>query len=124
MSALARYFRAKGYNVSGYDRTPSMLTYELEQENIPVSYTSDLGDVEHLSPSTTLVVRTPAVPEDEGKYTWLRTNGFTILKRSEVLGIITRQERALCVAGTHGKTTTSTILAPLLQESQVGTNAF
>ncbi|MBR2167866.1 MAG: UDP-N-acetylmuramate--L-alanine ligase [Paludibacteraceae bacterium] len=124
MSALARYFRAKGYNVSGYDRTPSMLTYELEQENIPVSYTSDLGDVEHLSPSTTLVVRTPAVPEDEGKYTWLRTNGFTILKRSEVLGIITRQERALCVAGTHGKTTTSTILAHLLHESHVGTNAF
>jgi UDP-N-acetylmuramate--alanine ligase len=124
MSALARYFRAKGYNVSGYDRTPSMLTRELEQENIPVSYTSDLGDVEHLSPSTTLVVRTPAVPEDEGKYTWLRTNGFTILKRSEVLGIITRQERALCVAGTHGKTTTSTILAHLLHESHVGTNAF
>lgn len=124
MSALARYFRAKGYNVSGYDRTPSMLTRELEKENIPVSYTSDLGDVEHLSPSTTLVVRTPAVPEDEGKYTWLRTNGFTILKRSEVLGIITRQERALCVAGTHGKTTTSTILAHLLHESHVGTNAF
>ncbi len=124
MSALARYFRAKGYNVSGYDRTPSMLTRELEQENIPVSYTSDLGDVEHLSPSTTLVVRTPAVPEDEGKYTWLRTNGFTILKRSEVLGIVTRQERALCVAGTHGKTTTSTILAHLLHESHVGTNAF
>lgn len=124
MSALARYFRAKGYNVSGYDRTPSMLTHELEQENIPVSYTSDLDDVEHLSPSTTLVVRTPAVPEDEGKYTWLRTNGFTILKRSEVLGIITRQERALCVAGTHGKTTTSTILAHLLHESHVGTNAF
>ena len=124
MSALARYFRAKGYNVSGYDRTPSMLTHELEQENIPVSYTSDLDDVGHLSSSTTLVVRTPAVPEDEGKYTWLRTNGFTILKRSEVLGIITRQERALCVAGTHGKTTTSTILAHLLHESHVGTNAF
>ena len=124
MSALARYFRAKGYRVAGYDRTPSMLTRELEQEGISISYTSDLEDVSHLSPASTLVVRTPAVPEDEEKYVWLRTNGFEILKRSEVLGVITHQERALCVAGTHGKTTTSTILAHLLHESHIGTNAF
>ena len=124
MSALARYFRAKGYAVAGYDRTPSPLTKELEAEQIPISYTSALDDVTGLDPSTTLVVRTPAVPEDEPKYVWLRTKGFTILKRSEVLGVVTRQERALCVAGTHGKTTTSTILAHLLHESHVGTNAF
>ncbi len=124
MSALARYFRAKGYGVAGYDRTPSMLTHELEKEGIAVSYTSDLEDVSLLSPEKTLVVRTPAVPEDEEKYVWLKANNFTISKRSEVLGMITRQERALCVAGTHGKTTTSTILAHLLRSSHVGTNAF
>ena len=124
MSALARYFRAKGYAVAGYDRTPSPLTKELEAEQIPISYTSDLDDVEGLDSAKTLVVRTPAVPEDEAKYVWLRTNGFKIMKRSEVLGLVTRQERALCVAGTHGKTTTSTILAHLLHESHVGTNAF
>lgn len=132
MSALARYFRAKGYDVAGYDRTPSMLTRELEQEGITIIYEDSVAAFDMqlsslgypASTDGTIVVRTPAVPEDNAIYTYLRKQGYTILKRSEILGLVTRQERALCVAGTHGKTTTSTILAHLLHESRIGTNAF
>lgn len=124
MSALARYFAAKGFRVLGYDRTPSSLTQSLEEEGIEVQYDDSLDRVEQLSVSKTIVVRTPAVPEDMPVYVWLRDNGFTILKRAEVLGSITRQQKALCVAGTHGKTTTSTILAHILYPSHIGTSAF
>ena len=124
MSALARYFAAKGFRVLGYDRTPSSLTQSLEAEGIEVQYDDSLDRVEQLSISKTIVVRTPAVPEDVPVYVWLRDNGFTILKRAEVLGSITRQQKALCVAGTHGKTTTSTILAHILYPSHIGTSAF
>ena len=114
LSALARYFAAQGFRVLGYDRTPSPLTQSLEAEGIEVQYDDSLDRVEQLSRNKTIVVRTPAVPEDMPVYVWLRDNGFTILKRAEVLGSITRQQKALCVAGTHGKTTTSTILAQVL----------
>ena len=124
MSALARYFAAQGFRVMGYDRTPSPLTELLEEEGITVQYDDSLDRVEQLEQTKTIVVRTPAVPEDMTLYVWLREQGFTILKRAEVLGMITRQQRALCVAGTHGKTTTSTILAHILHPSHVGTNAF
>lgn len=124
MSALARYFAAKGFRVLGYDRTPSSLTQMLEAEGIEVQYDDSLDRVEQLSRNKTIVVRTPAVPEDMPVYVWLRDNGFIILKRAEVLGSITRQQKALCVAGTHGKTTTSTILAHILYPSHIGTNAF
>ena len=124
MSALARYFAAQGYRVLGYDRTSSLLTQSLEAEGIAVQYDDSLNRVEQLDVSTTIVVRTPAVPEDMALYVWLREKGFTVLKRAEVLGMITRQQRALCVAGTHGKTTTSTILAHILHSSHVGANAF
>ena len=124
MSALARYFAAQGFRVMGYDRTPSPLTESLEEEGITVQYDDSLDRVEQLEQTKTIVVRTPAVPEDMTLYVWLREQGFTILKRAEVLGMITRQQRALCVAGTHGKTTTSTILAHILHPSHVGTNAF
>lgn len=124
MSALARYFAAQGFRVMGYDRTPSPLTESLEEEGITVQYDDSLDRVEQLEQTKTIVVRTPAVPEDMALYVWLREQGFTILKRAEVLGMITRQQRALCVAGTHGKTTTSTILAHILHPSHVGTNAF
>ena len=124
MSALARYFAAQGFRVMGYDRTPSPLTESLEEEGITVQYDDSLDRVEQLEQTKTIVVRTPAVPEDLALYVWLREQGFTILKRAEVLGMITRQQRALCVAGTHGKTTTSTILAHILHPSHVGTNAF
>jgi len=128
MSALARYFKAQGKTVMGYDRTPSPLTRELEAEGIDIVYADDNQAVEQvqkcLIKDSTLVVRTPAVPEDEAIYSWMRHTGFTILKRSEVLGLVTQQKQALCVAGTHGKTTTSTILAHIMHESHLGTNAF
>ena len=124
MSALARYFVAKGFRVMGYDRTPSPLTQSLEAEGIVVQYDDCLDKVQELDVATTVVVRTPAVPQDMALYVWLREQGFTILKRAEVLGLITRQQQALCVAGTHGKTTTSTILAHILHASHIGTNAF
>ena len=124
MSALARYFHAKGDRVAGYDRTVSPLTKELEAEGIAITYDEDISDITGLAVADTLVCRTPAVPEDEAHYVWFREHGFRILKRSELLGKVTERERALCVAGTHGKTTTSTILAHLLHESHIGTNAF
>lgn len=124
MSALARYFVAKGFRVMGYDRTPSPLTQSLEAEGIVVQYDDCLDKVQELDVATTVVVRTPAVPQDMALCVWLREQGFTILKRAEVLGLITRQQQALCVAGTHGKTTTSTILAHILHSSHIGTNAF
>ena len=124
MSALARYFAAKGFRVLGYDRTPSPLTIQLEAEGIQVQYDDSLELVQSLDITTTVVVRTPAVPNDMPIYVWLCEQGFRILKRAEVLGIVTRSERALCVAGTHGKTTTSTILAHILHQSHVGANAF
>lgn len=124
MSALARYFVAKGFRVMGYDRTPTPLTQSLEAEGIVVQYDDCLDKVQELDVATTVVVRTPAVPQDMALYVWLREQGFTILKRAEVLGLITRQQQALCVAGTHGKTTTSTILAHILHSSHIGTNAF
>ncbi len=126
MSAIARYFLSKGFHVAGYDRTPSPLTAELQQEGIgvvfdesPDAVPDDFRENEH-----TLVVRTPAVPESQKQFVWFRDNGFCIKKRAEVLGDITRQMQALCVAGTHGKTTTSTILAHLLYQSDINTNAF
>ena len=124
MSALARYFAAKGFRVLGYDRTPSPLTQTLEAEGILVQYDDSLEVVRELDKARTVVVRTPAVPADMAIYMWLREQGFEILKRAEILGIVTRSARALCVAGTHGKTTTSTILAHILHQSHVGTNAF
>ena len=128
MSALARYFHHRGYTVSGYDRTPSALTKELESEGMAVIYNDSIEDwrlkIGDLDTTTTLVVRTPAVPEDSVIYTYLREQGFDIRKRAEVLGLVTRQMKALCVAGTHGKTTTSTMLAHLLKQSTLGTNAF
>lgn len=134
MSALARYFHHRGYPVSGYDRTPSPLTRELEKEGIGITYTDDASMLNGLGldRQNTLVVRTPAVPEDSKIYTFLREEGFDIRKRAEVLGIVSRGEasgegkkpmKALCVAGTHGKTTTSTMLAHLMQSAE-GVNAF
>lgn len=124
MSALARYFKRQGYPVFGYDRTPSELTHELEAEGIEIVYGNDQLEIGEgrlkIDPVYTLVVRTPAVPEENRIYTYLREQGFDIRKRAEVLGLVTRQLKALCVAGTHGKTTTSTMIAHLMAP----TNAF
>ena len=124
MSALARYFHANRHPVMGYDLTPSPLTHELEEEGIMVKYEDSVDEEFLLSVEDTLVVRTPAVPEGNELYQYFLTNGFRILKRAEILGLVTRQHKALCVAGTHGKTTTSTLLAHLIQGTQKGTNAF
>ena len=124
MSALARYFAARGFRVLGYDRTASPLTHQLEREGIEVQYDDQLDVVMQLDVATTLVVRTPAVPDDTPVYVYLREQGFRLMKRAEVLGLLTRMNRALCVAGTHGKTTTSTMLAHLLHGSHLGCNAF
>ena len=127
MSGLARYFHHRGYPVAGYDRTPSPLTKELEQEGIQITYRDDPSIFQnrfaHFNALHTLVVRTPAVPDESAIYTYLREAKYDIRKRSEVLGTVTREMRALCVAGTHGKTTTSTMIAHLMYQS-VGTNAF
>lgn len=130
MSALARYFYAGNTHVAGYDRTRSALTEKLEKEGISIVYDDGVNeDYFHIlqtefSKESTLVVRTPAVPEDESIYTFFREHDYHILKRAEVLGLVTEQKRALCVAGTHGKTTTSTILAHILHRSHLGCNAF
>lgn len=126
MSALARWFRHSGFAVAGYDRTPSRLTGELQQEGIDIHF-EDLGaNVEaHAGErQTTLVVVTPAVPDRFGEWEWLADNGFTILKRSEVLGMICNRKKCLAVAGTHGKTTVSTMAATILKFSTTGCGAF
>lgn len=126
MSAIARYFKAKGFRVAGYDRTRSRLCEELEAEGIAIHYTDEVAQIapEFLQKETTLVVYTPAIPAEHTEFCYFKEQGFKIQKRAQVLGEITRVERGLCVAGTHGKTTTSTMLAHLLKQSHVDCNAF
>ncbi len=126
MSALARFFRSVGYRVAGYDHTETALTRELATEGIAVNYCDSAEAIEDIyrDKRHTMVVRTPAVPESLPQSLFFQENGFMIRKRAEVLGMITRQMRALCVAGTHGKTTTSTILAHLMHQSDIECNAF
>lgn len=126
MSALARYFEAKGKHVAGYDKTPSDLTAALINEGIRIHYMGDVALIpaDCKQVDSTLVVYTPAIPETHAELNYFRENGFTLMKRAQVLGEITRSERGLCVAGTHGKTTTSSMLAHLLKQSHVDCNAF
>ena len=126
MSALARYFHTKGFRVGGYDRTESKITIDLQSEGIPVSFDESVAAVPDyfLNPRSTLIVLTPAIPKDHPQLLYFENNGFTIKKRAEVLGDITRTNKAICIAGTHGKTTTSTIAAHLLYQSHISCNAF
>lgn len=126
MSALIRYFLSKGKKVAGYDKTPSGLTEQLNCEGAVIHYEDnvDLIPDEFTDPAKTLVVYTPAVPETHSELSYFRGNGFEVMKRARVLGEITRCSRALCVAGTHGKTTTSSMVAHLLKQSHVDCNAF
>lgn len=126
MSALARYFEAKGKHVAGYDKAPSDLTAALINEGIRIHYMDDVALIpaDCKQVDSTLVVYTPAIPETHAELNYFRENGFTLMKRAQVLGEITRSERGLCVAGTHGKTTTSSMLAHLLKQSHVDCNAF
>ena len=123
MSAIARYFAFKGYRVSGYDRTPSELTLALEKEGIDVHY-EDRCDLIPEDVEETLVVYTPAIPQDFGELVYVREKGYRTLKRSRILGEITEGQSCLAVAGTHGKTTTSTLTAHIFTESGAGCSAF
>ena len=123
MSAIARYYKFKGLEVSGYDRTPSDLTKELEAEGIAIHY-EDRPDLVPAEKNGTLVVYTPAIPDDMGELVFVRENGYRLVKRSRVLGEIARGQRCLAVAGTHGKTTTSTLAAHILTASGEGCSAF
>ncbi len=126
MSALVRYFLSLGKVVAGYDRTSSELTERLNAEGAAIHYEDDCALIpdECRDKAHTLVVYTPAVPQDHSELSWFREQGFEIQKRAQLLGTITRSRRGLCVAGTHGKTTTSTMAAHLIYGSHVGTTAF
>lgn len=126
MSALVRYFLSKGKKVGGYDRTPSELTEKLKEEGADIHYeeNTDLIPADFREATTTLVVYTPAIPAEHKELIYFRNNGFEIQKRAQVLGMLTRTEKGMCVAGTHGKTTTSTMAAHLLHQSHVKCNAF
>lgn len=126
MSALIRYFLSQGKQVAGYDRTPSPLTARLIEEGARIHYEEDVELIpdDCRRKESTLVVYTPAVPQTHQELTWFRAQGFEMHKRAQVLGLITRSTKGLCVAGTHGKTTTSTMAAHLLHQSQVGCTAF
>lgn len=126
MSALIRYFLSKGKRVAGYDKTPSALTEQLNREGAAIHYEDrvELIPQAFRHPEETLVVYTPAVPETHAELTFFRTGGFEVMKRARVLGEITNCNRGLCIAGTHGKTTTSSMLAHLLKQSSVDCNAF
>ena len=126
MSAIARYFLKKGLVVAGYDKTPSELTHELEKEGMLIHYKEDVGQIPAActSKESCLVVYTPAIPAEHKELTFFREHGFEIQKRAQVLGTLTRTHKGLCVAGTHGKTTTSTMCAHIMHQSHVDCNAF
>ncbi|MBQ9533732.1 MAG: UDP-N-acetylmuramate--L-alanine ligase [Prevotella sp.] len=126
MSALARYFMHLGMVVAGYDKTPSELTRQLEKEGMLVHYEESVDAIPHAcrNKETCLVIYTPAVPADHKEMVFFRENGFTIEKRAQVLGELTRSHKGLCVAGTHGKTTTSAMCAHIMHQSHVECNAF
>ena len=121
MSALARYFHSRGLKVSGYDKTETSLTKQLIAEGISVHYDDD---VQFVDQNASLVIYTPAIPSNHQGLNYIRNNAFPLLKRSEVLGLITESAFNLCVAGTHGKTTTSTMIAHILRHTGYGCNAF
>jgi len=126
MSALVRYFLSKGKKVGGYDRTPSELTQKLIEEGADIHYEEAVNLIsdDFLDVTSTLIIYTPAIPENHAELQYFRSHGFSIQKRSQVLGMLTRSCKGLCAAGTHGKTTTSTMTAHLLHQSSVGCDAF
>ena len=126
MSAIARYFISRGVVVAGYDKTPSELTRRLEIEGALIHYEENVDEIPHACrhKESCLVIYTPAIPETHQELAYFRANGFTIQKRAQVLGTLTMQMKGLCVAGTHGKTTTSTMCAHIMHQSHLDCNAF
>ena len=126
MSAVARYFISRGLVVAGYDKTPTELTRRLEKEGMLLHYEENVDEIPHAckNPESCLVVYTPAIPEDHQELVYFRNNGFQIQKRAQVLGTLTQQMKGLCVAGTHGKTSTSTMCAHIMHQSSMDCNAF
>ena len=126
MSAIARYFLKKGLVVAGYDKTPSGLTRQLEAEGMLIHYDEDVSSIPYSckNKDTCLVIYTPAIPADHQELVFFRDNGFEIQKRAQVLGALTQSHKGLCVAGTHGKTTTSTMCAHIMHQSSLDCNAF
>ena len=126
MSAIARYFLKKGLVVAGYDKTPSDLTRQLEKEGMLIHYEENLDEIPHICKQQDycLVIYTPAIPEEHQELRYFRENGFEIQKRAQVLGTLTQAHKGLCVAGTHGKTTTSTMCAHIMHTSHLDCNAF
>lgn len=126
MSAIARYFLHRGVVVAGYDKTPSALTSQLEQEGMLLHYDENVDEIPHAcrNRESTLVVYTPAIPESHKELARFRADGFDVEKRAQVLGMLTRAHKGLCVAGTHGKTTTSAMCAHIMHQSHVDCNAF
>ncbi|MEO8944815.1 MAG: Mur ligase domain-containing protein, partial [Ginsengibacter sp.] len=121
MSALARYFLSKNIIVSGYDKTSTALTRQMENEGVNIHYEDSL---DKLDKNADLVVYTPAIPEDQKEFNFYKDNGYDLAKRSDVLQEITRSSFNICIAGTHGKTTISTMIAHILRHSGYGCNAF
>lgn len=126
MSALVRYFLSENKKVAGYDKTATPLTDALIEEGAQIHFADDCSLIPDYCriPSETLVVYTPAIPKEHTELVWFIDNGFQVMKRAQVLGILSRNYKALCVAGTHGKTTTSTMVAHILMQSDSGCNAF
>lgn len=127
MSALARYFVRQGIPVAGYDRTPSQLTRELEGEGIAIHYTDNIDLIPGIykqAAEGSLVVYTPAVPNDHSELLFFRSNGYSVVKRAQALGVIASSRRTIAVAGTHGKTSTTTLIAHLLNQTRGGCDAF
>ncbi|MDD3273942.1 MAG: Mur ligase domain-containing protein, partial [Bacteroidales bacterium] len=127
MSALARYYHHEGSVVAGYDKTPSRITAELEKEGIPIHFEDNLNQIPEIFKveiEKSLVIYTPAVPSDMGELCWFREKGYRLIKRSLALGEVASSKRTLAVAGTHGKTSTSTLLAHIMTSSGKGCTAF
>jgi UDP-N-acetylmuramate--alanine ligase len=127
MSAIARWFIANGYTLAGYDKTATPLTNALQAEGVPVHFSDDVALIpsEFLAnPAETLIVYTPAIPKDHQEFNYLKNSGFTLMKRSQVLGLLTQNFFTIAVAGTHGKTTTSSMVAHILKQAGKNITAF
>lgn len=126
MSALERYFNQNGYKVGGYDKTPSALTDALISEGIDIHFEDNIDAVDPVfkDKENTIICYTPAIPKDHGELCYFQQNGFNVMKRAQILGLLTQDKKGLCFAGTHGKTTTSTMCAHIMHQSEQDCNAF